>query len=971
MRYSAFDRLRRRRDDATMAARTPGSASTRARFVGRERELALLEERLAAAARGEGGVILLAGEAGVGKTRLLREFANRAESQGWQVLSGRAYDTEGMPPYLPFAEAIRQYILKVDDADATALLSGAAEITILLPELHAQFGGVSRSPSQGPEADRYRLFEAVSDFLLAISRRSEASGLLLCLDDLHWADKSTVLLFQHLARKLGGATLLVAGTYRTEEVDPARPLFDVLADLTRDRLDQRLALNRLSLAETKSLIEALVGVPPADTVTEAIHKRTAGNPFFVEEVVRQIGSEDRDFADPRLAEAEWDTPNSIRPVIGKRLSRLSRDTNALLQAAAVLGDSFGARQCQAMTHLDEPALTASVEEASSAGMIREAGSGYSFAHPLIQRVIYDGLSLPRRQSLHLLAAEAIETLAAASLDQHLAALAHHFSAAGPGRDTEKSLDYAARAGDHAMAAFAYEEAVRLYELALQALAQKPAGAENQVLEAELHVKRGEALMSLGQWEGARPDLAAAIEGLSGVRRAEVLIRLGQASLYQFIDIPGGRTYGSLAAELSGQLGRRDLEAAALGILAQAEMLGGDLKASVTRYQGAYSSEALDTLLARQSFVNFPIVLYLVGQHGAATSRALEALEAARLAHDSLNVVVQLSHLGLSLAAGGRYEEGLAAFEQAREEARARPIPNVRQFLSRAISMSAGVHLEAFDLAGAEGLAEEARELGRSTRFPPAVTSEALDLLFICARRQDPGSAEPFVTEVEAALPIATGAHYFQFKVRFATAQAELALARADWREALRWADEALDLDKSLGRPKYEALALTARGQALLGLGRKRDAIAELRASVEVARPLGNPAMFLRAAAPILASEPDVDLSGDARHAVNRILAGLPQKMRAIFEAAEPVQLVHRLAGTRDALAPKPAYPAGLSEREVEVLRLIADGSSNREIAEQLVLSVRTVERHITNIYGKIGARGKADATAYALRHDLN
>ncbi len=956
---------------AAREGRTP--ASQRTPFVGREREFAAFNARLAAAGKGEGGVLFISGEPGVGKSRLLGEFARAARNSGWLVLAGRAYDTEGMPPYLPFVEAIRQYILAVDDADATTLLSEAPEITILLPELHSRLGGTTRPPSQGPEADRYRLFETVSDFFLAISRRSEASGLLLCLDDLHWADKSTVLLFQHLARKLGGgASLLVAGSYRTEEVDPARPLFDVLAELTRDRLDQRLALNRLSLADTTSLIEALIGVPPAETVAEAIHKRTAGNPFFVEEVVRQMSSEDRDFADPRVAEAEWDTPESIRPVIGKRLSRLSRDTNALLQAAAVLGDGFSVQQCQAMIRLAEPSLTASFEEASSAGMIREGGSSYSFAHPLIQRVIYDGLSLPRRQSLHLLAAETIETQAAGSLDQHLAALAHHFSEAGPGTDTEKSLDYAARAGDRAMAAFAYEEAVRLYELALKALEQKPAGAEKQLLEPELHVKRGEALISLGQWEGARPDLAAAVEGLSGIRRAEGLIRLGQACLLQFFDIPGARRYGSLAAELSGQLGRKDLEAAALGVLAQAEMLGGHLKASVSRYESAYSSEALRSPLARQSFVNFPIVLYLTAQHEAAASRALEALEAARLAHDSLNVVVQLSHLGLSLAAGGRYEEGLAAFEQAREEARARPIPNVRQFLSRAISMSAGVHLEAFDLAGAESLAEEARELGRSTKFPPAVTSEALDLLFICARRQEPGSAEPFVTEVEAALPHATGAHYFQWKVRFATAQAELALARADWREAIRWAEEALDQNKSLGRPKYEALALTAGGRALLGLGRKRDAIAELHAAVEVARPLGAPATFLRAAASLLAVEPDAGLAADARHAADRILSSLPAEMRSNFEAAEPVQLVYRLTGMGEAHAPpKPVYPAGLSEREFEVLGLIAAGSSNREIAEQLVLSVRTVERHITNIYAKIGARGKADATAFALRNSLN
>jgi ATP/maltotriose-dependent transcriptional regulator MalT len=288
-------------------------------------------------------------------------------------------------------------------------------------------------------------------------------------------------------------------------------------------------------------------------------------------------------------------------------------------------------------------------------------------------------------------------------------------------------------------------------------------------------------------------------------------------------------------------------------------------------------------------------------------------------------------------------------------------------------MSTLVHIAADDYARAGAIAEEAREIARSGDFLLPVVSEGIDLITISIRRGDLGGVDGLVSEVTANLDNGGGAHGALWRTRLVAARAELALARSEWRDAHELAVEAIALAAELGRPKYEALALASRGTALAALGRKKEALGALRQAVETARPFGDPWLLLQVASAQLAVEGDEALATDARTAVERMLANLSDvEMRRNLEASAPVQAVYRLSGSPGAafVAARPVYPDGLSEREVDVLRLIAGGSSNREIADELVISVRTVERHITNLYGKIGARGKADATSYALKQSL-
>ena len=370
-----------------------GSRPKPTSFVGRNGELSLLESRLQAAARGEGGLVLIAGEPGIGKTRLLQEIRDRARSGGWVVLTGSAYDTEGMPPYLPFLEALRQHSGALAGTDVLREIAARSSDIPLPSDLDPGSLALLTVPAAGPEAERYRFFEAVCQAFLAIASTSESRGLLLSVEDLHWADKPSILLLQHLARKISKARLLLTATYREAEIGDNHPLSAVLAQLTRDHLQETVKLSTLSADECVALVEGLAASPVHPDVSGTVFTLTEGNPFFIEEVVRELRAEGRDFTDKSLAEADWGIPEGLRQVIAHGLSRLGAATREMLQTAAVLGEAFPFDLLAEATGTEQRLLIDCVEEAEHAGLLRGEADGYAFGHALVRRTIDDDLSL--------------------------------------------------------------------------------------------------------------------------------------------------------------------------------------------------------------------------------------------------------------------------------------------------------------------------------------------------------------------------------------------------------------------------------------------------------------------------------------------------------------------------------------------------------------------------------------------------
>ena len=505
-------------------------------FVGREAERAELRRCLDQAARGQGALVMIGGEPGVGKTRLAEELAAEARQRGLLALTGHCYEMEGAPPYIPFVEILEATARVVPPAALREALGDAApEVAKLMPELRRLFPDIAAPMELPPEQERRYLFNSVLEF---IERAGRVQPLFLVWEDLHWADDSTLLLLQHIAQRLIEMPVLIVGTYRDVELDVARPLARALQELTRQRLAHRLGLKRLPEAGVEAMLRALSGQEPPQPLVDAIYSETEGNPFFVEEVFKHLAEEGKLFDvqghwRPDLSISELEVPEGVRLVVSRRLERVSEDCRRVLTTAAVIGRAFSFDLLETLGELDADALLDALDEAERAHLIMSTADGrearFTFAHELIRQTLLSGLSLPRRQRLHLRVAEAMERVYARALEEHAAELAHHLYQAGTAANPRKTAHYLALAGERALAAAAFEDALRHYE---SALSLQP--ADDRRARADLLYKRGWALRSLGRWEEALGDWREALAAYEELGDAEAVGRLSSDMTAQLL-----------------------------------------------------------------------------------------------------------------------------------------------------------------------------------------------------------------------------------------------------------------------------------------------------------------------------------------------------------------------------------------------------------------------------------------------------
>ena len=442
-----------------------------ASFVGREPELRVLGERLERALAGTGGLVLVAGEAGIGKTRMLGEFALTARERGALTLWGSSFEGDWHPPYGPWLEVLEDAVRSLDaDRLRQALGRGAPVLARLLPELGPALGDLPEVASLSPEEERFRLFDAVAQFLVAVARRSPV---VLVLDDLHWTDRDSLQLLAYCGRFVGRGGLLLAGAYRDAPLDLGHPLVDTLAVLCRQAGYEHLGLGGLSRGEVADYLARTTRQPPPEALARAIHAETGGNPFYVRELWRHL-------VDERVAvqqHGRWvltaglggaGVPQGVRHVVARRLARLSATAGAALHAAAALTAGFDFPILQTITGLPDEVLLGCLDEAVDAGLIhatRRPSGTYDFVHPIVRQTLYDDLNPDRRARLHRRLAEALERAHADGAVDAAAEIAvqYHASAALPGAD--RGLRYALEAAAEATAGTAHERAVRLLRVA--------------------------------------------------------------------------------------------------------------------------------------------------------------------------------------------------------------------------------------------------------------------------------------------------------------------------------------------------------------------------------------------------------------------------------------------------------------------------------------------------------------------------
>jgi class 3 adenylate cyclase/tetratricopeptide (TPR) repeat protein len=859
-------------------------------FVGRGKELALLRERLADARTGHGQIVLLAGEPGLGKSRLLLEFQHSLAAGEVCWLAGRSISFGSQIAYLPVIELMKR-LFGMEDADEQTKIRGrfeaesealGAEVQPGLPFIKHLLSLDTKGenlPDMDAQQRRVKTFEALRNVIL---KRAQRGPVILAIEDLHWIDRTSQELLVSLADSLSMAPVLMVLTYRPGYQNP----FPERSFITR------LTLQQLSQKETIEMAGQVLTVRQVpEQLRQLVLEKAEGNPFFVEEMIKSLleaGALEHRDGSYRAAKtsARIDVPDAIQDVIMSRIDRLEASPRKALQLASVIGREFTIELLETISDLNDP-LAEALEKLKSAELIYERNvfPQYTcfFKHALTQEVAYNSLLLQRRKELHCLVAAAIEELYASRLPEFYGLLAYHYER---GEEWERALDYLCRAAVRCRGIAAYREEVFQLTQAM-AIAQR---LGQPGLINDLRGQRGVASVKCGLWAKARPDLETALVELPREnlgRRAELLSSLAGACFWN-LDVPSMQKYaiegGVLAQSAEGKGLNDDLVAGLLSWLAAKYQMEGDLTAATQLFDRALAKGAG---FCSAALALYPLALYFQGRLAEALERAQESAQAFRSLSDVFAATFGHAHLGLALAARGRYSEAARVFDEASQLGRKHEIWT---FQARTLAMSAGFHLDLFDFKGNERLAEEAREQARSAKFQPSEVSASLDLVFNFARRGEVARAEALASETATVMAQIGGWHQWLWQVRLQQARAEIACAAEDWRSALDLTEAAVQ-SRARGRAKYLVMGLETRARALAGLGRKVEAIKDLQLAVQSARKMGDPALFLRAATTLLSTAGEDSLLQETRATAQRIRGELDTEMRRQFESAEQVHML--------------------------------------------------------------------------------
>jgi class 3 adenylate cyclase/tetratricopeptide (TPR) repeat protein len=509
-------------------------------FVGRERERADLRRAVGDARVGRGSFVLVSGEAGVGKSRLVHEIDAEADARGLRVLAGHSVKDEGQAPYLPFTEMLEQGMVTPRSPAILrdALGDAAPEIARIAPALRLVVPDIPAPLELPPEQARRYLWLSVREF---IGRAAQERPLLLVFEDLHWADQSTLLLLEYLAPQLPGMPVMIVGTFRDDEVEPTSPLARILNQLVRERLVTRVTLRPLTREDVGALLAGLAGQRPPAAVVRGIHAQSEGNPFFAEELYFHLAEsgallDDQGRFRGDLRVEDLDIPSSVRMVVGERLARLSEATQRALVAAAVRGRVFELDLVERVAGEPGGDLLDAFDEAERARLIapsKSEPSSYTFGHELIRQTLLADASTVRRRRLHAAIAAALEAIHADDLEAHAADLAYHLAQGGAGGRDGRLVRYLRMAGDRAMDTAAYAEAADHFARAVSLLEHKPdAQEQDRAALAELVERLAMALRSQGRWDEALKVMDEALRLYEALGRTDALGRLCGVMSYQ-------------------------------------------------------------------------------------------------------------------------------------------------------------------------------------------------------------------------------------------------------------------------------------------------------------------------------------------------------------------------------------------------------------------------------------------------------
>ena len=997
-------------------------------LIGRGAETALIADTLSSARDRHARLALIGGEAGVGKSRLLRSMIDDARTAGFFVLHGASFEAETSIPYAPLLDLVRLFAASSPHAVVAHVLAPAApELVARFPELRHLFPDVIPAPAIDPESDKRRLLTALSE---TVALLAATQPVILAFEDAHWSDDATLDLVFHLARSAVGLPVAIALTYREGEVGPR--LGRLIADTRRAGIAVDVRVDPLSEGDVDAMLHAIFGpptrVPFGADFAHRIYELTEGNPFFVEETLKALIT----VGDLAPADGAWrirplervHVPGTAVEAVRRRLAALTVPARTVASTAAVAGRRFDFDLLQTLTAMDERELLGVVKELIAAQIVVEQSADrFAFRHALTREAIYADLLARERVALHRAVASALEQAHGGSIDTIVESLAYHAWEAG---DWERAARYAARAADHALALSAPREAVGHLDRAIAASERAGTAASTH-----LFLSRGRANETLGEFQRSHEDFSHALDrarsagdsrlewdaahalGLLWAARdyaragdyrrnaLDIARRVGDGSLiarslnrignwHVNLEEPrAGLPYHGEALAIFERLGDAAGVAETVDLIAMTHHCAGDERAAAEQFE---RSIVLFTDLGdRRGLSNALTLLALCGPShhlSSTTPHSSPRVEADLRAPQSIRLSREIGWrpgeafqrflVADCLAWRGEFDRAIPMAREALEQAR--EIEHL-QWTAGALRLLGVMSLELFATDDARDMLEEAHEIAQRLGSRIWVRWIAAPLAQARCRTSDLGGALDVLDRgMRLAGPVASAASdaLTLGERQLWLARAEVALAEQQPQLALEIADARLGAERvangggGLGVPRLSML----RADALVALRRLDEAALALNAARAEAAAQGARPLLWRIDAASGHLHRQQRRRAEARNSfdaaqrcADELAAGIPEEdLRRRFRDGVAA-IVPAAPPPSQSRVAKAAF-GGLTRREREVAVLVAQGKSNKSIARALGLGERTVEGHVANALGKLGFASRAQLAAWTVEKGL-
>jgi predicted ATPase/DNA-binding CsgD family transcriptional regulator len=985
-------------------------------LFGRTQELGIIRDAILSVLESRGQCLLVSGDAGIGKSRLSAAARETAGNEGFNLLYGVCFEQDMALPYGPWIYAIREYLSKKSPIEMSEVLGEfAPEISRVIPEIVGSSETHKIPTDLSPEAEKWRLFEALLRFLSSLTRQQP---LMIVLEDLHWGDETSLELLQLCARRLSQSPILFIGTYRSESMTPQLKRF--LLHMNRERLATQIQLSALTRHNIAEMIRAIFGIerPIKLDFLDLIVQLTGGNPFFVEEVLKSLVESGGIYYSNGVWErrpvVELQVPASTLDAVQERLLALSPDAQNLVTLMAVAGRNSTFELLQVMTGTAESQLIQRLKELIEAQLVVEASQDqFAFRHELTREAVYAGLMQRERHALHRMIAEKMEEIFADNLETYQANLAMHYSKSG---QWEKALEYARRAGEKALALHSPREAVEQFNQAIL--------ASNHLLlppDIQLHRARGLANQLLGNYEQAHHDFETCLEiARSSLNKgAEWQALLDLAFLMEGRDYPRAGEYNQEALAVARQLGDPVSIGRCLIRLTiwytnmnQAQEGSACVREALQLFESIPDDHGLALALSAQGnihissgyfrqgsecyiraiplfkkagdlqgqfdcLINLSLVggmdLYYTEPPMISISRsrryAEAALEIARQMNSQSDEAIATIRLAMILRTQGRYAQAIDLSQSATELAEGL---DHAEWISFGLAAQAEIQRDLLEIENARKFYERSLEQVERSGNLEIMQSVVANLARACLDLGQIDRAKELLDQARKK----EGSTNTMSDSLIQYGYARLEMESGCPEKTLLIIDGLLaaGLERS-GQEDLQAPHLNyMRGDALRRLGRVEEARQELHKARDNAGQLGGLPLLWRIHLSLArlehtqnqqAAQHETD---QAKDIITRLAEALPDHtqrknfIERAFAYFAPYQTPEDSGETSAAEGP-------LSAREMEVVTLIKAGKSNQEIADVLVLSKRTVEKHISNILSKLMLTTRAQLIVWGLSHD--